>query len=77
MFSSAPLLFSRLTEVEKIQLRNASEGQVDWMFHNIFKYEIGLPIEAARQLFGEVVSITKENFVKDSQGTGFGKTWVF
>jgi hypothetical protein len=77
MFTTASSLAQRLSEVEKIQIRGANPGRLDWLFYNIYQYEIALPKEKALQMFYEVQEYLLEKFKVNSQATGFGATWAF
>lgn len=69
---SPELLLARLTEVEKISLRRASEDRLHWLFHN--QYFAELKSEADLQ---KVQADLNATYAVKSQSNEFGRTWAF
>ena len=77
MFIDSTILAARLSAVEKMQIRGANPGRLEWLFNNIYRYEIDLPREAAMKMFTEVQNILIQQLTENSKTTGFGRTWAF
>lgn len=74
---SSSILAARLTEVEKIQLRGASPGRLEWLVHNIYKHELGLPHDEALVALTEIKQQLEVKFAASAAKPGFGLTWAF
>ena len=74
---SSSILAARLTEVEKIQLRSATTGRLEWLLNNIYKYELRLPHDEALQALTEIKRQLEAKFAADGAKPGFGLTWAF
>ena len=77
MYTTVDGLVNRLSEVEKIKIRGASSASLEWLFYNIFQYEIDLPEDQALEMFWKVKLNVMEKFTENSKTTGFGRTWAF
>jgi hypothetical protein len=74
---SSSILLARLTEVEKIQLRAASPGRLEWLLNNIYKHELHLPHDEALVALTEIKRQLEMKFSADGAKSGFGLTWAF
>lgn len=77
MYTTIDGLANRLSEVEKIKIRGANSASLEWLFYNIFQYEIDLPTDQALEMFKKVQVNLIEKFTENSKTTGFGRTWAF
>ena len=74
---SCSILAARLTEVEKIKLRGATPGQIEWLLNNIYKHEIDLPYDQALAALTEIKQQLELKFTAAGDKPGFGLTWAF
>ena len=77
MFTDSTALANRLSEVEKMKIRGANQARLEWLFNNIYQYEIALPKQEGMKMFKTVQEILQERFTENSKTTGFGRTWAF
>ena len=77
MYKTAPLLFARLTEVEKLVIRAASEGTIEWLFHARYKREIVGSEAASLKVFNETIRLIQEDHRAKASADSFGLTWKF
>lgn len=75
----AQAIFNRLTEVEKIDLRGANQGRVDYLADTEYRYDMPLhSFEERSQIMTEVQALCKLEFASKSDQTGFNNvTWKF
>jgi hypothetical protein len=77
MFTEAKNFTQRLTEVEKIDIRGASQGRLEWLFNAVHQFEFNLPVDEARKTFFEACEQVNAQFKEQSAENEFGKTWRF
>jgi hypothetical protein len=74
----ATIIFGRLSEVEKMQLRRASPGTVEHMADTVYRVDMpALPFEERVAILTEVQAIAKLAFAANSAREDFSKTWAF
>ena len=70
---SAPILFSRLSEIEKIQIRGANEARLQWLANNPLRGETHGDISLAK----EVKALVDAEFEELTKLPGFTRTYAF
>lgn len=75
---TAQRVFNRLTEVEKINLRNASPDRIAYLADTSHRVDFPTqPAEERAALLTEVAALCHLDASTKSAHTGFGLTWKF
>lgn len=77
MFNTAELFVSRLTEVEKLELRNASEDKIDWLYYNMYRHELVGSIPEGLKMVRDALVLINITHRKQADADTFGLTWKF
>lgn len=71
-------IFARLTEIEKINLRRASSGTVEYLADTHYRVDMPeIPFSERVAVLTEVQAAAQLAFAVQSAETEFGKTWLF